>query len=114
MGVVYYANYLVWFEIGRTEWLRAAGWNYRDEERGAISLPVIEVHCEYRQSARFDDEIEVATRARLLTPVRMRFDYELTRIADGILSAVGYTVHAALDAGGKPTRLPARLCEMLG
>ena len=49
MGVVYYANYLVWFEVGRTEWLRDAGWNYRDMEDAGISLPVIEAHCEYRQ-----------------------------------------------------------------
>ena len=61
MGVVYYANYLVWFEVGRTEWLRDAGWNYRDMEEAGISLPVIEAHCEYRQSARYDDEIEIRT-----------------------------------------------------
>src|SRR5262245_36376771 len=53
MGVVYYANYLVWFEVGRTEWLREAGWNYRDMEETGVSLPVIEAHCEYRQPARY-------------------------------------------------------------
>jgi acyl-CoA thioester hydrolase len=46
MGVVYYANYLVWFEIGRTEWLRDAGWNYREMELSGVSLPVLEAHCE--------------------------------------------------------------------
>jgi acyl-CoA thioester hydrolase len=113
MGVVYYANYLVWFEVARTEWLRATGWSYREMEHDGLTLPVIEAHCEYRQPARYDDEVDIATRATLLTPVRIRFDYRVTRAADGRLSAVGYTVHAAVDRAGKPCRLPARVQDML-
>lgn len=113
MGVVYYANYLVWFEVARTEWLRATGWSYREMEHEGVSLPVIEAHCEYRQPARYDDEVDIAARATLLTPVRIRFDYDVTRAADGSRAAVGYTVHAAVDAAGKPRRLPARVREML-
>ena len=113
MGVAYYANYLVWFEVGRTEWLRATGWSYRDMEQDGVALPVIEAHCEYRQPARYDDELEVATRATLVSPVRIRFDYEVTRVADGILAALGHTVHAALDADGKPCRLPERVRALL-
>jgi acyl-CoA thioester hydrolase len=113
MGVVYYANYLVWFEVARTEWLRATGWTYRDMERDGVALPVIEVHCEYRRPARYDDEVDVAARARLVTPVRVRFDYEVTRAADGTIAAVGHTVHAAVDAAGKPCRLPERVKEIL-
>jgi acyl-CoA thioester hydrolase len=114
MGVVYYANYLVWFEVGRAEWLRDAGWNYRDMEQAGVSLPVIEAHCEYRQPARYDDEIEITTRATLLTPVRLRFDYTLMRIGDGTALAAGHTVHAALDTTGRPCRLPDRVRETLG
>lgn len=114
MGVVYYANYLVWFEIGRTEWLRESGWSYRDMEAAGISLPVIEAHCEYRQSARYDDEIEIRTEAQVLTPVRIRFDYEARRTAGETVSAMGYTVHAAIGADGRPRRLPARVLEILG
>ena len=114
MGVVYYANYLVWFEVGRTEWLRESGWSYREMEQAGISLPVIEAHCEYRQPARLDDEIEIRTEARVLTPVRIRFDYEARRTADETLSATGHTVHAALGADGRPRRLPARVLEILG
>ena len=114
MGVVYYANYLVWFEVGRTEWLRQTGWSYREMEEDGVALPVIEAHCEYRQPLRYDDEVEIATRAVLVTPVRIRFDYEVTRAGDGTLSARGHTVHAAVDAGGKPCRLPARVRELLG
>jgi acyl-CoA thioester hydrolase len=114
MGVAYYANYLVWFEVGRTEWLRDTGSSYRDIEENGVALPVIEAHCEYRQPARYDDEVEIATRATLLTPVRIRFDYEVTRTADLVLAALGYTVHAALDAAGKPRRLPPHVRQMLG
>jgi acyl-CoA thioester hydrolase len=114
MGVVYYANYLVWFEVGRTEWLRESGWSYREMEAAGISLPVIEAHCEYRQSARYDDEIEIRTEAKVLTPVRIRFDYEARRTADETLSATGHTVHAAIGADGRPRRLPARVLEILG
>jgi acyl-CoA thioester hydrolase len=113
MGVVYYANYLVWFEVGRTEWLRDTGWSYRELEHDGVSLPVIEAHCVYRQPVRYDDEIEVRTGATLLTPVRLRFDYEVVRLEDGTIAAVGHTVHAALEPGGRPCRLPARVREML-
>jgi acyl-CoA thioester hydrolase len=114
MGVVYYANYLVWFEVGRTEWLRQAGWSYSAMEReGGVQLPVIEAHCEYRQPARYDDEVDIAARAALLTPVRVRFDYALTRTSDGALLAEGYTVHAAVDTSGRPCRLPERVRDSL-
>ena len=113
MGIVYYANYLVWFEIGRTEWLRQTGWSYREMEEDGIALPVIEAHCEYRQPLRYDDEVEIATRAALVTPVRLRFHYEVTRRGDGVASATtsasGHTIHAAIDAAGRPCRLPARV-----
>jgi acyl-CoA thioester hydrolase len=111
MGVVYYANYLVWFEVARTDWLRQAGWSYREMETEGVSLPVIEAHCTYRQAARYDDEIEVRTRATLLSPIRIRFDYDVAR-GDSVLTT-GHTVHAAVDLKGKPCRLPGRVLEML-
>ena len=77
MGVVYYANYLVWFEVARCEWLRATGWTYEALEAAGTVLPVIEAHCEYRQPARYDDDIEIRTTGALLSPVRLRFDYEV-------------------------------------
>jgi acyl-CoA thioester hydrolase len=113
MGVVYYAHYFVWFEVGRTDWLRETGWTYRDMETEGLALPVIEAHCEYRSGARYDDEVEVRTRARQVSPVRLAFDYELARPADAALLATGYTVHAMLDRAGRPVRLPARVKELL-
>jgi acyl-CoA thioester hydrolase len=112
MGVVYYANYLVWFEVARADLLRSRGWTYREMESAGISLPVIEAHCEYRRPARYDDEIEVRTEGRMLSPVRMEFQYEVVRVADQTIAAAGRTVHAALDRSGKPCRLPARVREV--
>jgi len=111
MGVVYYANYFVWFEIGRTEWLRETGMSYREIESDGVQLPVIEAHCEYRRPAKYDDDLEIRTRATLLTPVRIRFDYEIVRGDEALVT--GYTIHAALDQRRRPCRLPARVRNML-
>ena len=113
MGVVYYANYFVWFEVGRTDWLRAAGSNYRTMEAEGYSLPVIEAQCSYRESARYDDDLEVRTVAAMMSPVRVQFTYELVRVGDGATLATGTTLHAALDRSGRPCRLPAPLRTML-
>ena len=112
MGVVYYANYLVWFEVARTDLLRQAGWSYREMEADGYALPVVEAHCVYRQSARYDDELDIRTRGLMLSPVRLRFDYLVVRAADEALLAEGHTVHASLDTQGKPTRLPEQVLEM--
>jgi acyl-CoA thioester hydrolase len=112
MGVVYYANYFVWFEIGRTDWLRETGHSYRTMEDEGVQLPVIEAHCEYRRAAKYDDELEVRTRAALLTPVRIRFDYEIVRGDETLVT--GHTIHAALDARGRPCRVPDEVRDLLG
>lgn len=112
MGVVYYANYLVWFEVGRTDWLRDTGLTYRAMEDDGIQLPVIEAHCEYRQGARYDDEIDIRTKALKLSPVRIQFDYEVVRRGDGVLLATGHTVHATIDQQGRPTRMPDRVKDL--
>jgi acyl-CoA thioester hydrolase len=109
MGVVYYANYLVWFEVGRTDLLRESGWNYREMEIDGFSLPVIEARCVYLASAKYDDEIEVRTTGAMLSPVRMQFTYEVARASDAATLATGVTIHATLDRAGKPCRLPARV-----
>ena len=112
MGVVYYANFLVWFEVARADLLRGLGWTYREMEAAGVSLPVIEAHCEYLQPARYDDEIEIRTVAKALTPVRIRFDYEAWKAGD-TLSATGHTIHAALGPDGRPRRLPGRVLQIL-
>ena len=112
MGIVYYANYLVWFEVGRTDLLRHAGWSYREMERDGFSLPVVEAHCSYRQPALYDDEIEIRTTGEILSPVRLKFAYHVVRAADDTALADGHTVHASLGAGGRPRRLPDRVRQV--
>jgi acyl-CoA thioester hydrolase len=113
MGVVYYSNYLVWIEVGRTEWLRETGWTYRAMEHEGLSLPVIEAQCTYKLSAEYDDELEIRTTGRRVSAVRLAFDYEIVRRADAAVVATGHTVHATLDRTGRPVRLPARVKELL-
>ena len=113
MGVVYHANYFMWFEIGRCELLRAIGRSYREMETDGIALPVIEAHCDYRSPARYDDELQVKTTGRLLSPARVEFAYEIARPADGVVNATGRTVHAAIDTTGQPCRLPDYIRELL-
>ncbi len=113
MNVAYYANYFVWFEVGRCELLRSLGRTYRDLETQGIMLPVIEAHCEFRDSARYDDEIKIATTGSLLSPVRVEFCYDVSRQNDGTPLATGRTVHASVDAAGRPRRLPADVQAVL-
>ncbi len=112
MGVVYYANYFVWFEVARTDLLRTMGWSYREMEQAGVSLPVIEAHCEYLRPARYDDELDVKTEGRMLSPVRMEFIYEVVHREGQVTAASGRTVHAALDRAGRPCRLPERVREV--
>jgi acyl-CoA thioester hydrolase len=106
MGVVYYANYFVWFEVGRTELLRSLGGTYRELEALGLFLPVIEASCTYAKPTRYDDELEIRTRGRLLSPARVEFIYEVVRLGDRVQTASGRTVHAALNRQGRPCRLP--------
>ena len=109
MGVVYYANYLVWFEVGRCEWLRATGYSYQQLEMDGTILPVIQAQCEYRRPVRYDDEIEIRAKATLLSPARVRFDYQVVPSGAGEPFAVGWTEHCGVDLAGRPRRLPSAL-----
>ena len=108
MGVVYYANYFVWFEIGRTDLLRTLGGTYRQLEADGLTLPVIEASCRYTAPCLYDEELVVVTQGRLLSPIRVAFSYAVER-ADGTVAARGRTEHAAIGPDGRPRRLPAFL-----
>jgi acyl-CoA thioester hydrolase len=113
MGVAYYGNYLTWFEVGRTDLLRQLGESYREmEEKDKVYLPVVEAHCRYHRPARYDDVIEIRTRASRPSRAKIRFDYELARAEDGTLVASGTTLHVATGQEGRPCRLPRRLLEL--
>ena len=91
----------------------SAGWTYREMEADGFSLPVIEAHCEYKQPARYDDDLEIRTAGALLSPVRVAFNYEVVRPADSELLATGRHRARALDRGGRPCRLPDRVKRTL-
>jgi acyl-CoA thioester hydrolase len=112
MGVVYHSNYFVWFEVGRTDLLRNSGWTYREMEGEGLSLPVIEAHAEYKQPARYDDELEIRVAGALVSPARLRFSYEVVRAADSQLLVTGHTIHATIGRDGRPCRLPERVKEL--
>lgn len=104
MGVVYYANYLVWFEMGRTELLRQAGHTYEEFEKKGYVLPVIYCSCEYKKPARYDDLVCIRTRISTITPVTIIFQYEIFKEKTGDLLARGETKHAILTRGGRIAR----------
>jgi acyl-CoA thioester hydrolase len=111
MGVVYHSNFLVWFEVGRVEFLRSLGASYREMEADGVYFPVLEVGCRYHRPARFDDRIEIRTRAERIRWARLRFRYQVARAEDGVLLAEGWTTHAATDEDGSPRRLPREVLE---
>ncbi|MBI5015450.1 MAG: acyl-CoA thioesterase [Deltaproteobacteria bacterium] len=112
MGVVYYANYLRFFEVGRNEYMRARGLPYREVEARGFALPVTEARCRYLKPARYDDLLAVETRVTRVKGARVVFSYALRNEA-GDLLADGHTEHAALGPTGRPGRLPAEIVEIL-
>ncbi|WP_242345474.1 acyl-CoA thioesterase [Anaeromyxobacter terrae] len=112
MGVVYYANYLRYFEAGRNEFIRAKGLRYRDfEEQHRLLLPVVEAHVSYRTPARYDDLLTVETALVEARRASARFGYRIVR--GGELVVTGHTVHACVDRDGKVQRMPRELLERL-
>ncbi|HET9553755.1 MAG TPA: thioesterase family protein [Anaeromyxobacteraceae bacterium] len=112
MGVVYYANYLRYFEAGRTEFIRAKGMTYRDfEETYRLRLPVAEASVSYKAPARYDDLVDVEVSLTEVRRASARFDYRVVR--DGELLATGHTLHACVDLEGRMERMPQALLERL-
>jgi acyl-CoA thioester hydrolase len=115
MGVVYYANYLVWMEVGRVELCKACGFNYRDMERqDGVLLAVAEAHCRYSFPARFDDEVIVKTWIQEAGTRMVTFAYEMREPQSDHKLATGYTRHILLTLEFKPTRLPEKYHTMFG
>ena len=106
-GIVYSAHYLVWFEIGRTEWCRRAGIDYRRLEAEGYFLVVAEARCRYLAPARYDDEVTVRTWLASAQRRRLEFRYEVRLTATGAQLAIGETVHVWVNQQGRPIMLPA-------
>jgi len=105
MGVVHHANYLSWFEMGRTELIREAGLSYRQLEERGILLPLTDTSLSFKYPARYDDEIEVRTWVEEISPVRIVFAYEIRRAADEQLLVTGKTHHAFTTPDFRPVRV---------
>jgi len=113
MGVVYYANYLVWFEIGRTDFCRKHGFAYREMERqDGLYIMVAEARCRYKAPARYDDEIMVRTCLKGIRRRVLTFGYEVYRQATNEILAEGETVHVITDRDGHPRSLPDKYREL--
>lgn len=112
MGVVYNANYFVWFEVGRTEYYRSLGMSYNQMEQRGIMLPVIEANCKYKRPATYDDYITVETTIAKLTPVRIRFSYHIKREEE--LLVTGFTEHAFVDSNGRPINVSKAFPDIWG
>jgi len=114
MGVVYHANYLVWFEIGRTEFCRVRGFSYRDmEETDGAFLVVAECYCRYKAPAYYDDQLLVRTHITELRKRSLRFGYEIVRVSDGVVIAEGETGHVVTDTRRKVRSFPDGYVELL-
>lgn len=111
MGIVHHATYLTYVEAGRVEYLRRRGADYRALMDRGFHMPVVEARLHYRRTARFDDELVVATRLGTVTRVTVRFDYQIFRGGD--LLVEGHTLLACVDAAHKPRRIPADVVELL-
>ena len=107
MGVVYYANYLVWFEVARTEYFRSMGLVYRKLEDKGIYLMVASVSCKYKSPAKYDDTVTVETWIEDVKNTSLRFVYELS--VGGRVIATGDSVHVFTDKNKKPVRIPGEI-----
>lgn len=113
MGLVYHANYLLYFETGRTELMRAAGLAYRELEERGVYLVVTETACRHRAPARYDEELRIVTSVDRLGKATVRFRYEILG-PSGTLLAEGHTELASVDRAKNPVRLPADVTTRLG
>jgi acyl-CoA thioester hydrolase len=115
MGIVYYANYLVWMEVGRVEYCRAAGIRYRDMEiDDGVLLTVVEANCRYLSPALYDEEVIVHTWIEEARPRMVRFGYEMTEALSSRPLATGETKHVFCGRDRKPRKLPEKYHPSFG
>ncbi|RMG49320.1 MAG: acyl-CoA thioesterase [Acidobacteria bacterium] len=114
MGIVYHANFLIWFEVGRVDYCRRHGLDYHElEQQQGLFLAVSEARCRYIRPARFDEEIIVQTSLKRLRRRSLTFAYRVLRVADGAVLAEGETVHIVVNRNGRPRSLPAQFAHLL-
>jgi acyl-CoA thioester hydrolase len=116
MGVVYYANFFIWFEIGRVELLRQLGFQYKEMEiDDDCHIPVVEANCRYKSPARYDDELLLETTVLALRRTVLKFGYRLFRLENQALTllAEGETTHVTVNRSMRKVRLPQKYVAVL-
>ncbi|HEY2855239.1 MAG TPA: thioesterase family protein [Gemmatimonadaceae bacterium] len=112
MGVVYHANYLVWCEMGRTDFIRQLGLSYAEVERGGVSLAVSELSARFHAAAKYDDLIRVRTSLADIRSRMISFDYVISNAETNQRLVSARTTLISIDRNGKPTSLPSALREL--
>ena len=113
MAVAHHTRHLAWFEVGRTELMRAAGSSYAGLEAVGLGMPLIGAGVRYNSPARYDDLLDIETRVEKRSAVRLTFAYRITRITDGRDVATGWTEHVLVDGRFRPVRFPLDLRALL-
>ena len=113
MGVAYYANYFIWFEVGRAELCRKKGFSYADLESLGYILVVTDAHCRYRNSAKYDEMLLIRTRLRGVNKRMITFGYQLLKKGSEEILAEGETSHLSIGPNGKPKSLPEKFVALL-
>ena len=114
MAVVYYANYFVWFEVGRTDVCRQCGFSYRDMElEHDAYLMVVSADCRYRRPARYEDDLSIRTRIASFTSRTMKFEYQVVLADSNQLIAEGSTSHVVTNSSGRPRSFPSKEAGLL-
>lgn len=105
MRIVHHSNYYVWFELGRSEFMRAAGLTYSEVEKKGYYFPLIETHCIYKQGARYDELLRVRTYITEYKGIHVTFEYDIYRVEDGSHLAHGKTIHTFVNKEMKPVNI---------
>ncbi len=113
MGIVHHSNYAIWFELARVKWLEERNMSYKEWEESGVSLAVSELNVNYRNAAKFDDEINVEVKLTVAKSRRSHFEYRLFRTADNALIATGRTTHTPTNPQGQAIRLPEQWLSQL-
>ncbi len=113
MGIVHHASYIIWFEVGRSDWMRQQGMSYADVEASGYLLVVSEVQARFMRPARYDELVVIRTRVAELKSRKLRFEYEVVGQATGETLVVGATSHIMTDRAGRVTTFPAALRALL-
>ena len=113
MGIVYHSNYLIYFEIGRTEFINECGISYIEMEQMGIMIPLLESNCKYVQGAKYADELTVKTWIEELSAAKVRFSYSIIRESDGKEITRGDTLHVFVDNGFKIINLKKKFPEIM-